>query len=93
MSETDCVLIAIIRLKDNKDISYKDIRTTGGGEWSTIPNYEMIDSGNIMGRPIRYGSIMVIQLPQRFSPMAEEIRTEVVKHITSGDYPVFLFKD
>ena len=87
------VIIAKVSIIDNLDIKYKDVRILGGGEWSTEPNYEMIDTGNINGRPIRYGSIMVIQLPLRFKTIQNELQSEIEKHVTSGDYPILIFKD
>ena len=87
------VVLAKISITDNLDIKYKDVRILGGGEWSTEPNYEMIDTGNINGRPIRYGSIMIIQLPMRFKTIQKELQSEVEKHVTSGDYPILIFKD
>ena len=89
----DSTVIAKISITDNLDIKYKDVRILGGGEWSTEPNYEMIDTGNIYGRPIRYGSIMIIQLPMRFKTIQKELQSEVEKHVTSGDYPILVFKD
>ena len=89
----DSVIVAKISITDNLDIKYKDVRILGGGEWSTEPNYEMIDTGNINGRPIRYGSVMIIQLPMRFKTIHKELQSEVEKHVTSGDYPILIFKD
>lgn len=87
------VKVASVSVQINTDIIYKDIRKPGGGEASTEPNYEMIDTGNLYGRPYRYGCPMIIQLPARYKPMQKEIRSEVEKHIASGDYPIILYKD
>ena len=87
------IKLAEIIIQDNLDIVYKDVRIPGGGEWSEIPNYEMIDTGNIKGRPLRYGGLMIIQLPIRFKTMKTEIQSEIEKHMTSGDYPILVFKD
>jgi hypothetical protein len=87
------IKLAEIRVQDKRDIVYKDVRVPGGGEWSEIPNYEMIDTGNINGRPLRYGSLLIIQLPMRFKTIKNEIQSEVEKHMTSGDYPILVFKD
>ena len=89
----DLVKIATITISVNMDMEYKDVRKLGGGEASTVPNYEMIDTGNRYGRPYRYGCPMLIELPARFQPMDEQIQSEVKKHIASGDYPIILYKD
>jgi hypothetical protein len=85
--------IATIEVEDNTDIVFRDIRIPGGGEQSPIPNYEMIDTGSLKGHPLRYGSLFVIELPERFKGMKDVFKTEVEKHMTSGDYPIFVFKD
>ena len=85
--------LADIKISVNEEIDYKDIRIAGGGESSAEPNYEMIDTGNIYGRPYRYGCPMIIRLPERYKPMQKEIRSEIEKHITSGDYPIILYKE
>ena len=85
--------IADLTVSINEEIDYKDIRIPGGGEASATPNYEMIDTGNLYGRPYRYGCPMIIRIPSRYKPMQEEIRNEVEKHIASGDYPIILYKD
>lgn len=90
--ETD-VVIATVQVSQNTDIVYRDIRTAGGGEASTVPNYEMIDTGSRYGRPYRYGCPMVIQLPVRFQKADAQIRSELQKHIASGDYPIIIYKD
>ena len=87
------VILAYISVADNMDIVYKDIRTPGGGEWSTEPNYEMIDTGHLMGRPLRYGGLLLIQMPLRLKPIENELKAEIEKHMTSGDYPILIFKD
>ena len=85
--------IADLTVSINEEIDYKDIRIPGGGEASSVPNYEMIDTGNLYGRPYRYGCPMIIRIPSRYKPMQDEIRSEIEKHIASGDYPIILYKD
>ena len=87
------VKIADVNVKDNKDIFYKDVRSPGGGEMSATPNYEMIDTGNLYGRPYRYGCPMIIEVPSRLKSLDKEIKSEVEKHISSGDYPIIVYKD
>jgi hypothetical protein len=85
--------IADLTISINEEIDYKDTRIPGGGEASAIPNSETIDTGNLYGRPYRYGCPIIIRIPSRYKPMQEEIRNEVEKHIASGDYPIILYKD
>ena len=83
--------LANIILDSDTSIEIGDIRQLGGGEISSS-NYEMIDSGNIYGRPIRIGSIFIIKLPQRFQNYRTILENELKKHIASGDYPILVFE-
>ena len=83
--------LANIILDSDTSIEIGDIRQLGGGEISSS-NYEMIDSGNIYGRPIRIGSIFIIKLPQRFQNYRTILENELKKHIVSGDYPILVFE-
>ena len=87
------IILADVEIAINEEIDYKDIRIPGGGEASVEPDYEMIDTGNLYGRPYRYGCPMIIRIPKRYRPMQKEIRNEIEKHMTSGDYPIILYKD
>lgn len=87
------LIIARGTISVNTNVLYRDIRRLGGGEASEEPNYEMIDSSCLYGRPYRYGCPMIIQLPERYLPMHNEIMSEVKKHITSGDYPIILYEE
>lgn len=83
--------LANIILDSDTSIEIGDIRQLGGGEISSS-NYEMIDSGNIYGRPIRIGSTFIIKLPQRFQNYRTILENELKKHIASGDYPILVFE-
>lgn len=82
--------LANIILDSDTSIEIGDIRQLGGGEISSS-NYEMIDSGNIYGRPIRIGSTFIIKLPERFKEYRTILEKELNKHIASGDYPILVF--
>ena len=82
--------LANIILDSDTSIEIGDIRQLGGGEISSS-NYEMIDSGNIYGRPIRIGSTFIIKLPERFKEYRAILENELKKHIASGDYPILVF--
>lgn len=79
-----------IILEADTSIEIGDIRQLGGGEISSS-NYEMIDSGNIYGRPIRIGSTFIIKLPERFKEYRTILEKELKKHIASGDCPILVF--
>ena len=82
---------ATINITRNYDIDYVDIRQLGGGDKSKT-NYEMIDTGNIKGRPYRIGNIMLIRLPKRFENIDSDVKSELNKHIASGDYPIIIYE-
>lgn len=82
--------LANIILDSDISIEIGDIRQLGGGEISSS-NYEMIDSGNVYGRPIRIGSTFIIKLPERFKEYRTILEKELNKHIASGDYPILVF--
>ena len=89
-SSEEKIPLANIILDANTSIEIGDIRQLGGGEISSS-NYEMIDSGNIYGRPIRIGSTFIIKLPERFKKYRTILEKELKKHISSGDYPILVF--
>ena len=83
---------ATVKLDYDSNIDCCDMRIVGGGEDSKVVNYEMIDTGNINGRPYRVGSTMIIKLPKRFEIHKDKIISEVKKHMSSADYPILLFE-
>ena len=89
-SSEEKIPLANIILDADTSIEIGDIRQLGGGEISSS-NYEMIDSGNIYGRPIRIGSTFIIKLPERFKEYRTILEKELKKHIASGDYPILVF--
>ena len=89
-SSEEKIPLANIILDADTSIEIGDIRQLGGGEISSS-NYEMIDSGNIYGRPIRIGSTFIIKLPERFKEYRSILEKELKKHIASGDYPILVF--
>jgi hypothetical protein len=84
---------AYITLIYSTDLSCGDIKIYGGGECSKNPNYEMIDTGSMKGRPYRIGSTMIIRLPKRFEKNRDILMAEIKKHMSSGDYPILVFED
>jgi hypothetical protein len=84
---------ATITLVYSTELSCGDIKIYGGGECSKNPNYEMIDTGSIHGRPYRVGSTVIIRLPKRFEKNKDILMSEIKKHMSSGDYPILVFED
>lgn len=88
------IKFATIKLDYTEQISCGDIRSWGGGESdNSDPNYEMIDTGSLKGRPYRLGSTMIIKLPKRFESKKDILEKELQKHISSGDYFILVFED
>lgn len=83
---------ATIKVDYTSTLSCADIRTVGGGESSSTPNYDMIDTGSIKGRAYRIGSTMIIKLPLRYKKHKENLMTEIKKHMASADYPILVFE-
>lgn len=87
------IWFAEIKINYDTILSCADIRITGGGENSSNPNYEMIDTGNIKGRPYRIGNTLVIKLPIRFKNQEKIIKEELEKHTTSGSHIILIFEE
>lgn len=86
-------ILAYITLKSEKDTKLYDIRILGGGlPLSERDNYNLIDIGNVYGRPYRIGSTMIIKLPKICKQYDTIIKQAINKHISSGDYPVIIYK-
>lgn len=83
---------AHIRITYKSKLSCSDIRTVGGGEASSTPNYDMIDTGSLKGRAYRIGSTMIIRLPLRYKKHKDNLMSEIKKHMSSADYPILIFE-
>lgn len=86
------IKIADIIIKLDTKIEPTDTRIIGGGS-SKFDNYEYIDTGNILGRPYRVGTSMVITLPKKYEDHREQLQEQIDKHISSSEAAVLLFKD
>lgn len=75
-----------------EDLTCKDIRIIGGGEADSEPNYDMIDTGSLKGRPYRVGSTMIIKMPLRYKEYEDILLYEIKKHMSSADYPILIFQ-
>ena len=86
-------LIADVHINVKQKPQVIDTRVYGGG----VPireenNYDCIDIGNVIGRPYRLGSTLVIKLPKRLKDYEDIITKAVKEHIAAGEYPVILFE-
>lgn len=86
------IKIADIIIKLDTKIEPTDTRIIGGGS-SKFDNYEYIDTGNILGRPYRVGTSMVITLPKKYEEHRDQLQEQIDKHISSSEAAVLLFKD
>lgn len=85
-------LIARIRPLKKEYTKLYDTRVFGGGLPEKSPDdYEMLDIGNPYGRPYRIGSTLIIKIPKKYEEYNDRIQSEVKKHISAGDYPVFVY--
>ena len=90
--KNDGIKIADISIVKKSTITVYDLRQLGGGEASSVTNYEMIDEGNILGRPYRRGSVLVVKLPKRYESYKQLIQSELDKNINSGSLPILVFE-
>ena len=89
----DGAKIATIKVKTKYKTSVIDLRVMGGGLPSgESPDYDLIDIGNVYGRPYRLGSTLIIRLPKKLEEHKEKIEKTVKDHMKSGCYPVFIFE-
>lgn len=86
------IKVADIIIKLDTKIESTDTRIIGGGS-SKFDNYEYIDTGNILGRPYRIGTSMVITLPKKYESHRDQLQEQIDKHISSSEAAVLLFKD
>lgn len=86
------IKVADIIIKLDTKIEPIDTRIIGGGS-SKFDNYEYIDTGNILGRPYRIGTSMVITLPKKYESHRDQLQEQIDKHISSSEAAVLLFKD
>jgi hypothetical protein len=90
---SDGWILSEVRIRREYSVNVVDARVPGGGLPSGEPDdYDLIDIGNMYGRPYRIGSSLIIKLPKRLEPYKEIIEDAVMQHIQAGDYPVLLFK-
>ena len=66
----------------------------GGGLPEQLPDdYNMMDIGNLNGRPYRLGSTNIIHLPMAYKKYKDKIEDAVNLHAASGEYNIIVFDD
>ena len=85
--------VASIYFSAQRDIDIHDARISGGGLPEDQPDdYNMSDIGNILGKPYRLGSSLIIRLPIRLQQYEDRIKRELDKHVAAGDAYVIVFE-
>lgn len=90
--DTNGIRAAIFTIKKEYELQLYDLRQSGGGEASPVPNYEMIDTGNLMGRPYRLGSTLIIRFPKSYETYKDILQEQIERNISSGEYPILVFE-
>ena len=89
----DGIWIARIKVVFNETPTLRDLRYAGGGlPIDTPDDYDRIDIGLLEGRPLRYGSAVVIRLPKRAQEHKDTILSSVAEHLAAGEYPILVFE-
>lgn len=86
-------IVAALQIKTVEQPRIIDTRVNGGGlPIKEKPIYDLIDIGNIYGRPYRIGSTLIIRLPKRLKEYETIIEEAVKSHIAAGEYPVIIYE-
>lgn len=86
--------IATIVISCEHHTKIYDVRIMGGGLPEQLPdNYDMMDIGNLNGRPFRLGSTNIIRLPLAYEKYRDKIEDAVNQHAASGEYNIVVFDD
>jgi len=85
--------VATIRVEFQGEPAAYDIRLLGGGLPSEYTDYEMMDIGNIKGRPYRVGVAAVIELPKKYRIYDERIKESVNRYKVAADQMYVTYKD
>jgi hypothetical protein len=91
---TDGDILAVINIDRTKEYSkVYDMRQRGGGLKEDKEDiYDLLDIGNVLGKPYRPGGSLVITLPKRLESYEDIILKAIKKHMVAEDLPIILFK-
>lgn len=87
------VILATVRIECEGRPKAYDIRQLGGGLPATLTDYDMIDIGNMKGRPYRVGTGAVIRLPKAYEKYDERIRKAVESYKVAADQFYIIYRD
>lgn len=87
------VQAAVFQVQKDMVLTTFDLRQRGGGEAARIENYELIDQGNILGRPYRKGTALIVRLPKKYKQYEPRITEQLRLTIASGEEPVLVWED
>lgn len=86
--------IATLVISREQHTSIYDVRIMGGGLPEQVSDdYNMMDVGNLNGRPYRLGSTNIIRLPLAYQKYKNDIESAVNLHAASGEYNIIVFDD
>lgn len=93
-STKDGYKIATVVISCEQHTKIYDVRVMGGGIPEQLPDdYNMMDIGNLNGRPYRLGSTNIIHLPLAYKKYKDKIEDAVNLHAASGEYNIIVFDD
>jgi hypothetical protein len=86
----------IAKININRTAQYSkvfDMRQPGGGlPDGAEPNYDMLDIGNMLGRPYRKAGTVIITLPKRLEPYEDMLLKAIQKHTVGEEFPIIIFE-
>lgn len=86
--------IATVVISCEQHTKIYDVRIMGGGLPEQLPDdYNMMDIGNLNGRPYRLGGTNIIHLPMAYKKYKDKIEDAVNLHAASGEYNIIVFDD
>lgn len=86
-------LLAKISVDYEATENCSDVRILGGGlPESCKADYEMLDIGNLYGRPYRVGTSMIIRLPERLEIHDTYIQEAINKNKNAADLAVIVYE-
>ena len=84
--------LAIVSVEYRGEPIAYDIRILGGGVPLGIDDYEMLDIGNVSGRPCRIGTGGIIQIPKEYEKYKDRITEAVEKYKVAADRFYIIFR-
>lgn len=92
-TSSSAVILATVYMEYEGEATAYDIRQLGGGLPEEYTDYDMIDIGNMKGRPYRVGTGAVITLPKAYEKYDERIRKAVESYKVAADQFYIIYRD